>query len=61
MEAFLRGMLGISVFIGALYLLSDNRKAISWKLVGSAFLAQLRHLLHLKAWLLFLTLLFSST
>lgn len=41
MEPFLRGLLGIGALFSVLYFLSDNRKAISWKLVGSALLAQI--------------------
>lgn len=35
MEQILRGMLGLGFLIGFLYLISENRKAIAWKLVGS--------------------------
>lgn len=41
MEAILRGILGISILIGFLYLCSSNRKAIDWKLVGMALLLQI--------------------
>lgn len=37
----LRGALGIAVMLGILYLLSSQKKAISWKLVGSGLLLQL--------------------
>lgn len=40
MEGFLRGILGISVLIGILYMLSANKRAIDWKLVGMALLLQ---------------------
>lgn len=40
MEDILRGILGIGVLIGILYLLSANKKAIDWKLVGMALLLQ---------------------
>ncbi len=36
----LRGMLGLGVLIGICYLLSNNRKAIDWKLVGMGFTLQ---------------------
>ncbi len=36
----LRGLLGIAVMLGIAYLLSSNRKAIDWKLVGSGLLMQ---------------------
>lgn len=38
MEQVFRGLLGLSFIIGFLFLLSENRKAISWKLVGSLIL-----------------------
>lgn len=38
MEALFRGLIGISFILGLLFLLSDNRKAIPWKLVGSLIL-----------------------
>jgi CNT family concentrative nucleoside transporter len=38
---YLRGILGLTFLIGLLYLLSNNRKAIDWKLVGVALLMQL--------------------
>lgn len=41
MEAILRGLLGVAVMIGVLYLLSSNRKAIDWKLVGMALTLQI--------------------
>jgi CNT family concentrative nucleoside transporter len=37
----LRGMLGMAVILGISYLLSSNRKAISWRLVGIGLLVQL--------------------
>lgn len=37
----LRGLLGISAFLGICYLFSSNRKAIDWRLVGFGILAQL--------------------
>src|SRR4051794_8293791 len=36
-----RGLLGIAVFIGIAVLFSNNRRAIDWRLVGSAMLLQL--------------------
>lgn len=36
----LRGLLGMSVLVGILYLLSFNKKKINWKLVGSGLLLQ---------------------
>lgn len=41
MEHILRGMLGITVLIGILYLFSANRKYIDWKLVMAALASQL--------------------
>ncbi|MCH2046822.1 MAG: Na+ dependent nucleoside transporter, partial [Saprospiraceae bacterium] len=41
MEHILRGMLGITVLIGILYLFSANRKHIDWKLVAAALASQL--------------------
>ena len=40
LESFLRGILGIAVLIGVLYLFSSKRKAIDWKLVFFGFLMQ---------------------
>nr|MCU0348070.1 Na+ dependent nucleoside transporter [Saprospiraceae bacterium] len=37
----LRGTLGCAIFIGILYLLSSNRKAINWRVVGGGILLQL--------------------
>lgn len=37
----LRGLLGTTVLLGFLYLLSYNRKAVSWRLVGGGMLLQL--------------------
>ena len=37
---YLRGILGLVFLIGFLYLLSNNRRAIDWKLVGVALLMQ---------------------
>jgi CNT family concentrative nucleoside transporter len=37
----LRGMLGMVVLIGIAYLFSNNRKAVSWKMVGTGLLFQL--------------------
>ncbi|MFN7118429.1 MAG: NupC/NupG family nucleoside CNT transporter [Saprospiraceae bacterium] len=37
----LRGILGIAVLIGICYLLSSNRKAINWRLVGSGIALQI--------------------
>ena len=39
--SILRGLLGISVMVGFLYLLSYHKKSINWKLVGSGLLLQL--------------------
>ena len=36
-----RGILGITIIIGACYLLSSNRKAINWRLVGTGLGLQL--------------------
>ena len=33
-ESLLRGLIGMFTLIALAYLLSNNRKAISWKLVG---------------------------
>lgn len=41
MEDIFRGIIGITVMIGMLYLFSSNRKAIDWKLVGIALGMQL--------------------
>ena len=40
MEAILRGLLGIATLLLFLFLLSNNRRAIDWKLVTSALLLQ---------------------
>jgi concentrative nucleoside transporter, CNT family len=40
-ESLLRGMLGMAVLVGILYLLSSNRKSIPWKLVGAGLLFQI--------------------
>ena len=40
-EFILRGIAGIAVLIGILWLLSSNRKAIKWKTVLNASLLQL--------------------
>ncbi|GJM32456.1 MAG: nucleoside transporter NupC [Saprospiraceae bacterium] len=37
----LRGTLGITVLLGTCYLLSNNRKGIDWRLVGSGMLLQI--------------------
>ena len=37
----IRGMLGMAVLIAVAYLFSSNRKAISWKMVGTGLLFQL--------------------
>lgn len=39
-ESFFRGMLGIAVLIGLLYLFSSKKKQIDWKIVGFGFLMQ---------------------
>jgi CNT family concentrative nucleoside transporter len=39
--SLLRGLLGLAVLLGLAYLLSTNRKAISWRVVGLGLLAQL--------------------
>lgn len=39
-ESFFRGMLGIAVLIGLLYLFSSKKKHIDWKIVGFGFLMQ---------------------
>jgi CNT family concentrative nucleoside transporter len=36
-----RGMMGIAFLIGICYVLSNNRRAINWKLVGVGLLAQI--------------------
>jgi CNT family concentrative nucleoside transporter len=41
MEDILRGILGLTILIGVLYLFSHNRKAIDWKLVGIALTMQI--------------------
>jgi CNT family concentrative nucleoside transporter len=41
LEGFLRGMLGLTVLFGALYLLSSKKKNIPWKLVFTALLLQI--------------------
>lgn len=38
--SLLRGLLGISVLVGLGYLISSNRKAIAWKVIGSGLAAQ---------------------
>ena len=38
MEVLLRGLLGLSFLLGFLFLLSENKKAVPWKLVGSLIL-----------------------
>ena len=40
-ESLLRGLIGMSTLIAFAYLLSNNRKAISWKLVGIGILTQI--------------------
>ena len=40
LENILRGMLGMGFLIFVCYLLSNNRKAINWKLVGIGVVAQ---------------------
>ena len=41
LENILRGMLGMGFLIFVCYLLSNNRKAINWKLVGIGVVAQI--------------------
>ncbi len=41
MEDILRGILGITILLGFLYLMSANRKAIDWKLVMMALVMQI--------------------
>ncbi|MFN0274209.1 MAG: NupC/NupG family nucleoside CNT transporter [Chitinophagales bacterium] len=41
MEDILRGLLGVVSLVGICYLLSSNRKAIDWKLVGAGLVIQL--------------------
>ncbi len=41
MESFLRGMLGMLVLIFIAYILSSNRKAIQWKVIGIALVVQI--------------------
>lgn len=38
---YVRGMLGIAVFVGLAYLASRNRKAVNWRLVGAGLAIQL--------------------
>ena len=38
---YVRGVLGIAVFVGLAYLISRNRKAINWRLVGAGLAIQL--------------------
>ncbi len=38
--SLLRGLLGISVLVGLGYLISSNRKAIAWKVIGTGLAAQ---------------------
>jgi CNT family concentrative nucleoside transporter len=40
LESFLRGILGIAVLTGILYLFSSKKKQIPWKLVGLGFMLQ---------------------
>ena len=40
-ESLLRGLIGMFTLIAFAYLLSNNRKAISWKLVGIGVLTQI--------------------
>lgn len=40
LESFLRGVLGIAVLTGILYLFSSKKKQIPWKLVGLGFMLQ---------------------
>jgi CNT family concentrative nucleoside transporter len=37
----LRGVLGLAIFLGILYLMSTNRRGINWRLVGMALILQL--------------------
>lgn len=39
--SILRGLVGIGAFVGILYFLSNDKKAINWRLVGSGLLLQL--------------------
>ena len=39
--SILRGLFGMAAFIGILYLLSDNKKAVSWRLVAGGLFLQL--------------------
>jgi CNT family concentrative nucleoside transporter len=41
MEALSRGLLGMFFLIGLCYILSNNRKAINWKLVSMGIIAQI--------------------
>ena len=41
MESLSRGLLGMFSLIGLCYLLSNNRKAINWKLVSMGIIAQI--------------------
>ena len=36
----LRGLLGMAVLLSVIYLLSENRRAISWRTVGMAIVLQ---------------------
>ncbi len=40
LESFLRGVLGIVVLTGILYIFSSKKKSISWKTIGFGFLLQ---------------------
>jgi CNT family concentrative nucleoside transporter len=41
LERLLRGILGMAVLIGIAWIFSSNRKAISWKMVGTGILIQI--------------------
>ena len=41
MQALSRGLLGMFFLIGLCYVLSNNRKAINWKLVSMGIIAQI--------------------
>ncbi|WP_408097432.1 NupC/NupG family nucleoside CNT transporter [Peredibacter sp. HCB2-198] len=41
LESFLRGILGIAVLVGVLYLFSSKKKDINWKLVSLGFFLQI--------------------
>ncbi len=40
-ESFIRGIFGLALLIGIAFLISNNKKKINWRLVGSGFVLQI--------------------